>query len=414
MGRSGAWTCGARTIVIVLVSLLSLANYQGTSFATETSLTDALDLPGDRIVAVSTLGTDPRAAGVFRTGLAGFPLVGDSFVILSTGAAADAYLPDTNNNERVGAGGWRDDVSTVLNGATTNMNTDMAQLQVTLEVPGWARGFSFDFTFLSEEWPDYLYSFFNDKFVVQVGDAELFVDPLGGVSAPNNMTSDERGGLVSIHSGWGFDRTKPNPDTGTTYDGSTGLLTTSFPLPRTERTMTITFTVFDAFDSQLDSAVFLDNLRFTRTAPPEPQTVPAISSGPTDLLEGGKITGGGSVGGPGEAGIFAGNVQVGPHDDFKGNWLYTSQDGSHVIQSVDIMAMGFEQTQGWFEGTGLVNGEPGYRLRVTVVDHGEPGSEDDYRIEVWRTDRLGPESILSEGGTLQTGNVQVHPPHGGS
>ena len=58
---------------------------------------------------------------------------------------------------------------------------------------------------------------------------------------------------------------------------------------------------------------------------------------------------------------------------------------------------------GIFSGTATVNGVAGYSFTITVVDNGEPGKDDTFRIVI-----NGLSSTYDVSGTLSKGNIQVH------
>lgn len=409
--------CQAFGLLAAIVFMLC----PGASRAGQDPWGEVVDLKPGTVVSSSLLGSDPRAVGIFSGGLASFPVEGDSFVILSTGIAADAYSPDLNNRERLSFGYPWDDRSTILAGTKTSQGQDLVRLQMTLRAPGWAKGFAFDFAFFTEEWPDYFGSPFNDTFLVHIGENPGFqIDPDGTIHAPGNLAYDSNGGLISVNVGFGLDPAYPNPKTGTTFDGTTGLLTTAFPLPQDfGQTVTLTFTLFDAYDSILDSAVFLDNFRFLGEAPPAPVTAPADPVPPTTNTPPpptfGKITGGGVLTADG-AGGFAGNIHAPLHGGYRGNWRYSSRDGTLSLLAASIDTVDFVTLPGDSSGvpvaqynTATVTGSTreGHRFRLTLIDRGEPGTADEFHIEAWSA---GGTQLLNEGGVISSGNIQIHPP----
>lgn len=379
----------------------------------------ALGLDVNEVITVSVGESDPSGIGVFTAPLAGFPHEGASFVILSTGHAASAYLPDFNNNERLSRGGARDDMSSILDGLSTQEGQDMVQLTLDLRVPGWARGLAFDFQFFTEEWPDYYGFPFNDTFLAQVGTNLFEIDWDGTVTAPGNVAFDTNGQLVGVNVGFGLNPQFPNPDTGTTYDGTTGLLTTRFPIPEGQNRLTLTLSLFDAGDSVLDSAVFLDNFRFLREAPTAPVTEQVKDGGaPIDLPTFGKITAGaGAVTGEGTI-SFSGNLFAPEGGAARGHWTVSSE--GMVLKPLEIGFVTFiadgadgygspwvAYNTAYFDGAGALNGEAGYTFRVWLTDRGEPGGADSFRVEVTAPDGS---VVLNRSGTLQSGNIQIHPP----
>ena len=80
------------------------------------------------------------------------------------------------------------------------------------------------------------------------------------------------------------------------------------------------------------------------------------------------------------------------------------QDRDEDIHLVSDRLLSFVQTgpdEVTFSGTGHVGGAP-VNFEVTVVDNGEPGRNDFFRIEITG----GVESTRA--GTLTRGNIQVH------
>jgi hypothetical protein len=261
--------------------------------STATALAEAMNVPTGDIVSASLSTSDPLGTGVGDATLSFFPRAGGTFAILSSGLAASADDPDTNNSECVGCGGPSDDVSYILGGLDNSQGNDLVQLGLTLSVPQSFGCLAFDFAFHSEEFPDYISSQFNDTFIAEVGppgSASTFTIVGDDVVAPNNIAFDTNGHTLDVNSAFGFDPGNPNPDTGTTYDGTSGLLMARKQVtPGSE--VEIVFSIMDLGDSILDSAVFLDNFRWT-TDPPavcQPGAEP-MSAGHWKLDEGSGTT----------------------------------------------------------------------------------------------------------------------------
>jgi hypothetical protein len=192
--------------------------------------------PGGRPVAIST------------TKLAGFPRRGKSFGILSTGDARDAAR---KNKE--------DDLSRGNGGPFVRGARDVVIFRVDLRVPKSASCLSVRFRFLTEEFPEYVESDFNDAFIAELGDSTWSSrsneDPT--IVAPDNFALDPNKHLISVN-GAGPAAVDASSAKGTTYDGATGLLRASTPVSPGRRTLYLS--IFDQGDRQYDSAVFLDNL----------------------------------------------------------------------------------------------------------------------------------------------------------
>lgn len=255
LGRTSSGRVAAEPAIIPGVSAADLAA--------------AMDVPGGAIVLADLGTSDPQGVGVADSALAAFPTAGSTFAILATGLAESADDPDTNNDETVSGGGTEDDVSYHLDGLNNSQGNDLVQLTLQLNVPETMNCFTFDFAFFSEEWPDYFESQFNDTFIAEFGPpgaASTFTIVGDAVDAPNNIAFDPAHNVLDVNSGFGFDPGNPNPDTGTTYDGSSGALTASV-VAVPDVTIEIVFSVMDLGDSILDSAVFLDNFRWTNVPP---------------------------------------------------------------------------------------------------------------------------------------------------
>lgn len=200
------------------------------------------------------------SAGVATDLLGQFPRVGGSYGVLSTGNVASIPKPGTFSD-------------TAFTGGVTRGDTDLdvTILKVDLAAPTGANCLSFDFKFLSEEYPSFVGSNYNDAFVAELGQS-TWKTGATDIIAPNNFAFDGEGQVVSINStgvggmttaegaGTAFDGTY-DPDTGTgdSAGAATTLLTASAPI--TPGAHSLYLSIFDQGDGQLDSAVFLDNLR---------------------------------------------------------------------------------------------------------------------------------------------------------
>lgn len=411
----------ARNVRLACVALLLCVEglLPGVAAASSDAYGGALGLSVNEIIEVTRGDSDPRGILVSSAPLAGFPREGTRFIIMSTGDAASAYLPDRNQAEVLYRGRSGDDISGILEGWSTEEGQDLVQLILNLRVPGWAQGLAFDFQFFTEEWPDFYGFPFNDTFLAQVGEQSFTINWDGGVTAPGNVAFDSNGNLISVNVGFGLDPGDPNPDTGTTYDGTTGLLTTRFPIPEGQNRITLTLSLFDAGDSIVDSAVFLDNFRFLREAPASPVTEQAGSgTAPVDLPTFGKITvGAGAAQGEGDI-AFSGNLFAPEGGPARGHWTVVAEGRVLKPVKIDFVTFvadgvdGFDSPQAeynaaYFEGAGLLNGLPGHTFRIWLTDRGEPGYADTFRVQVTAPDGT---VVLDQAGTLQVGNLQIHPP----
>ena len=267
---------GFATLTGIVVIALSMAWSDRTEAGgTPQAAAAALDIDSGKIQSVSFNGSDLRGIAV-QTGPLGnpsFPTEGDTFLILSTGIAADAKLPDDSGSH-----------STELDGLNNSQGHDMVQLDLTLEAPLDATCMRFDWAFFSEEFPEFVGTEFNDGFVVQIGAKsfsivgnQIVVSPSDSNIARDPVDSSvmDVSSAVAFHGG-----------TGTTYDGATDLLTASVPVISGEK-IQVVFYIQDLGDSLWDSAVFLDNLRWTQeTGAACPATIQAPQAVFTDWVPG--------------------------------------------------------------------------------------------------------------------------------
>jgi hypothetical protein len=196
--------------------------------------------PGGRPVALST------------TRLAGFPRRGKSYAILTTG---DSRRAGSRNNS--------DDFGRGTGGPFVRGARDVVIFRIDLRVPSHANCLSFRFKYLTEEFPEFVSSEFNDAFIAESGDttwtAASNEDPT--ISAPDNFARTEGGRLISVNASGPAALSAANAK-GTTYDGATRVLRASTPVdPGTRR---VYLSIFDQGDRQFDSAVFVDDLTLNR------------------------------------------------------------------------------------------------------------------------------------------------------
>jgi beta-propeller repeat-containing protein len=116
----------------------------------------------------------------------------------------------------------------------------------------------------------------------------------------------------------------------------------------------------------------------------------------------GKVTGGGAIDVGGGIGTFGFIVQrqslSGP---IRGDLQYVNHASGAKVHSVDFLSFVVAGNTATFSGDCLLNGATPCTFTVHVVDNGEPGRNDTFTISV----SGGP----TEGGTLRSGNIQIHP-----
>ena len=140
---------------------------------------------------------------------------------------------------------------------------DYTEWKLVLKVPGGATAFSFQFNFMSSEYPEWVNSKYDDKFLA-VLDSQKF---------KGNISFDSKGKCISINSAF-FTVCKgckygDAQLAGTGYEGGigggTGWLKTTAPVTPGE-TITLSFIVFDEGDHILDSVVLIDDFQWEQGA----------------------------------------------------------------------------------------------------------------------------------------------------
>ena len=263
----------------------------------ESSLADALDLPSGAIVSADFGTSDVTSYGIFSVGAGGFPTTGGEYVVLSSGRAENALVPGIF-------------ASTNLTNDDPRTGVDITQLTLTLNVPQGAdfpESLRFDARVGSEEFPAFVGSSFNDFVLVETPSSTFTIDGTT-VVAPDNVAFDQDGNLISINTsgptGFSFEdgantafngcdggggedgpgegdgpgeenfvvtNTVEEPQTNNvectdgqdTDGGATPLLTQIVPIPDGAQTITIVISVGDQGDNVFDTAIFLDNFRFS-------------------------------------------------------------------------------------------------------------------------------------------------------
>jgi hypothetical protein len=191
-----------------------------------------------------------RPAAVSTTALGGFPRNGNSFAILSTGAAKRAARKNTSTS-----------TGSNSKGITVRGAKDVVIVKIGLFVPRGHDCLTFNFRFLSEEFPEFVNDIYNDTFVAELGRStwkSQRSDP--AVLAPRNFAIDSEGRPIRVNQ-VGDTTMSAFQARGTTYDGATKLLRASTPV--TPGRHNLYLSLFDQGDRIYDSAVFLDNLGTT-------------------------------------------------------------------------------------------------------------------------------------------------------
>ncbi len=265
-----------------------------------------LNCPGELQVDASTTG--PATAIGLRDGFGGTgtfaPREGSRYAVIGSGSVAelDSETPNgdsnafpTHCNDDLGAfdpggslpaplatndvgGDCTSDTGLVGSGDCSNTISeqfsqgssanDYVELRFELDVPVDVVSFSYDFAFLSTEYPTYYGSGFND----------MYVGWLESEKWTGNISFDASGNPISLNAGFldyqDDDASLPELDgTCMKQHAATGWLTTTAGVTPTEH-ITVVFAIFDLSDSILDSYAFIDNFQWGCDPTGKPSTEP--------------------------------------------------------------------------------------------------------------------------------------------
>ena len=228
----------------------------------EAALAGAMAANLDNVSGASFAAVPPSGTpnGVADAPVNEFPVNGSSFAILTSG---DVRAGRRRQHRRIL--GCRS-----LGGPNVRGDTDLdvTVLKIDLAVPEGANCLSFDFRFLSDEFPEYV----NDpiqRCVSSPSSTGLAGRPREARSPPpDNFAFDPSLGVISINSS-GNRAMSAAEACGTTYDGATPRLSAATPV--TPGPHSLYLSIFDQGDRVYDSAVFLDNARDRIRREPEAQ-----------------------------------------------------------------------------------------------------------------------------------------------
>ncbi len=190
----------------------------------------------DRTALTSTaFDGNCRAARIFNSPV-GFlsATEGNTFLILSSGRAAN--IPGNPTDFR--------STDFLPEGSVG----DTASLALNFVVPGGATKLKFDFRFMSEEYPEYVGSEFNDFFNAYLTDS----------TGTHQIAFDTNGNIINVNNNFFDPAIYP---AGTVFNGATPKLTTTADVTPGD-SISLKFEVGDVGDGVFDTAVFIDNVRF--------------------------------------------------------------------------------------------------------------------------------------------------------
>jgi hypothetical protein len=142
-----------------------------------------------------------------------------------------------------------------------NSDFDVTVLHIAQEVTGNDNCLSFEFRFLTEEFPEAAPVATHDTFIAELRTSDWTTSG-AAVSAPNNFAFDQAGAPINVNSPGGTAVTTSGA-LGTVYDAATRVLRASAPLTAADQSagkVEFYLSIFDHGNPFLDSAVFLDNV----------------------------------------------------------------------------------------------------------------------------------------------------------
>ncbi len=215
-----------------------------------------------RGASFSVLPPGGRPTAISTTPLAGFPIAGNDFAIMTTG---DATIAENKNTAP--------DSGTMVNGPFLRGARDVTILRIAFKTPADANCLSIRFRFLSEEFPEFKNSEFNDGFMAELDKstwrASSNTNP--AIVSPRNFAFGSNGRRISVNK-TDASSVKAKRAKGTTYDGATRLLRASTPVGSGNHRLYLS--IFDQGDRIYDSAVFLDRMTVDRRSSCKAGTVP--------------------------------------------------------------------------------------------------------------------------------------------
>lgn len=256
----------AAGLAISAAALLATAQAASATVSGTTNPDTVADAIGANTGNAFTFTVGPSQAGFGNNApsLSGFPTAGTTYGILTSGDAtiAEAANDETGSGESLG-----------INDPGRGDANDSITLRMDFTTPAGQDCLNLDFKFFSEEFPEFVNAGYNDGFIAEL-DASTWSTSNQTINAPLDFAAGY-GDRVAVDT-VGPTIVDPANSVGTTYDAATKLLTTKTVVGPGAHS--IYLSIFDAGDHIYDSAVFLDNLRFTQE--------PATACRPPDLFEG--------------------------------------------------------------------------------------------------------------------------------
>ena len=295
---NGASTSEAQPAIIGQGEIDAAVNWTLTS-DTDPSLTFSGETEVDYLGQWSVIPEEPLASGSYTFSVSYTDSLGpeDSF---DTNFTIDPSAQDTTAALTFYGSGLDVQPGTSFNSSDVDPDPDydgswssvhdLASLTLNLKKPSNARGFSFNFMFISAEFPEFLCMSFNDTFyaVVEAGSINngrrrnvsfdqdnneitvnnAFFEPANNWSVDLSPTpyGAPRASMCGNSTSFDDDCTTPeycsDEDARNAIGSGTGWLTTSVPLSELDEEFTLTFSMHDEGDGVYDSVGIIDNFQW--------------------------------------------------------------------------------------------------------------------------------------------------------
>jgi uncharacterized repeat protein (TIGR01451 family) len=236
---------------------LALAILKDESTFVSSSYTDNDEIGHRQAIVLSSLGTMT-------------PTHNNTFALFSTGVAG--YVPVTTDEENPG-----DERGTWFRNKNGHPR-DFATLTMTLQVPLYLHYLYYDVQFFTSEYPEYVGGKYNDKLTITVnspsrGTSEYVFDVNSGYFVLDSHDIPGTGFDTFAQSGIPaeldiVDRTPRNPGADAGASNLIPIGGVTHPVSPGEQ-ITVTINIEDAGDNLVDTATFIDNLRFSGYAKTE-------------------------------------------------------------------------------------------------------------------------------------------------
>jgi pimeloyl-ACP methyl ester carboxylesterase len=213
---------------------------------------------------------------------------------------------------------------------------------------------------------------YNDAFIAELDQSTWVASTT--IQAPDNFAFDPDGEVISINS-TGQTRMNDINASGTTYDGATALLQAASPV--TSGSHSLYLSIFDQGDHILDSAVFIDNVRFETVANPATDCVPGAEQKQVPIIFVPGASGTKLLNSSGEVWPRSQDVFDDETDDFlrvlrldpDGIHPFIPNDPNYVISTGDIIRLetvedalfGFDRTADIYDKTVKTLAAAGYK-----------------------------------------------------